>query len=166
MCKPVYAIDTPAGRIGIFEGDESEDFHGIRIFWIDENDAVIDLIAMVEGESANYLEWYAEQEKVHEESPKCPAKVSCGHETDSVSSDEKKENSVMSGKERNDAENKINSADETVFSIMANGPESSKPIMAFRSREDAAYFQECLQQAAGIMGGDTTYSIVDLILKN
>lgn len=23
MCKPVYAIDTPAGRIGIFEGDES-----------------------------------------------------------------------------------------------------------------------------------------------
>lgn len=27
MCKPVYAIDTPAGRIGIFEGDESEDFH-------------------------------------------------------------------------------------------------------------------------------------------
>ena len=43
MCKPVYAIDTPAGRIGIFEGDESEDFHGIRIFWIDENDAVIDL---------------------------------------------------------------------------------------------------------------------------
>ena len=45
MCKPVYAIDTPAGRIGIFEGDESEDFHGIRIFWIDENDAVIDLIA-------------------------------------------------------------------------------------------------------------------------
>ena len=20
MCKPVYAIDTPAGRIGIFEG--------------------------------------------------------------------------------------------------------------------------------------------------
>lgn len=57
MCKPVYAIDTPAGRIGIFEGDESEDFHGIRIFWIDENDAVIDLIAMIEGESANYLEW-------------------------------------------------------------------------------------------------------------
>lgn len=56
MCKPVYAIDTPAGRIGIFEGDESEDFHGIRIFWIDENDVVIDLIAMVEGESANYLE--------------------------------------------------------------------------------------------------------------
>lgn len=56
MCKPVYAIDTPAGRIGIFEGDESEDFHGIRIFWIDENDAVIDLIAMIEGESANYLE--------------------------------------------------------------------------------------------------------------
>ena len=51
MCKPVYAIDTPAGRIGIFEGDESEDFHGIRIFWIDENDAVIDLIAMIEGES-------------------------------------------------------------------------------------------------------------------
>ena len=72
----------------------------------------------------------------------------------------------MSGKERKDTENKINSADETVFSIMANGPESSKPIMAFRSREDAAYFQECLQQASGIMGGDTTYSIVDLILKN
>lgn len=47
MCKPVYAIDTPAGRIGIFEGDESEDFHGIRIFWIDENDAVIDLSIMV-----------------------------------------------------------------------------------------------------------------------
>lgn len=56
MCKPVYAIDTPAGRIGIFDGDESEDYHGIRIFWIDENDAVIDLIAMVEGESAKYLE--------------------------------------------------------------------------------------------------------------
>lgn len=72
----------------------------------------------------------------------------------------------MSGKERNDTENKINSTDETVFSIMANGPESSKPIMAFRSREDAAYFLECLQQASGIMGGDTTYSIVDLILKN
>ena len=69
----------------------------------------------------------------------------------------------MSGKERNDTENKINSTDETVFSIMANGPESSKPIMAFRSREDAAYFLECLQQASGIMGGDTTYSIVDLI---
>ena len=56
MCKPIYAIDTPAGRIGIFEGDESEDYHGIRIFWIDENDAVIDLIAMVEGESAKHLE--------------------------------------------------------------------------------------------------------------
>lgn len=98
--------------------------------------------------------------------PKCPAKVSCGHEADSVSSDAKEENSVMSGKERNDAENKINSTDETVFSIMANGPESSKPIMAFRSREDAAYFLECLQQASGIMRGDTTYSIVDLILKN
>lgn len=115
---------------------------------------------------ASFNEWYAEQEKVHEESPKCPAKVSCGHEADSVSSDAKEENSVMSGKERNDTENKINSTDETVFSIMANGPESSKPIMAFRSREDAAYFLECLQQASGIMGGDTTYSIVDLILKN
>ena len=46
----------------------------------------------------------------------------------------------MSGKEHNDMENKINSTDETVFSIMANGLESSKPIMAFRSREDAAYF--------------------------
>ena len=111
-------------------------------------------------------EWYAEQEKAHEESPKCPAKVSCGHEADSVSSDAKEENSVMSGKERNDTENKIDSTDETVFSIMENGPESSKPIMAFRSREDAAYFLECLQQASGIMGGDTTYSIVDLILKN
>ena len=55
MCKPIYAIDTPAGRIGIFEGDESEDYHGIRIFWIDENDAVIYLIAMVEGESAKHL---------------------------------------------------------------------------------------------------------------
>lgn len=115
---------------------------------------------------ASFNEWYAEQEKAHEESPKCPAKVSCGHEADSVSSDAKKENSVMSGKERNDTENKIDSTDETVFSIMANGPESSKPIMAFRSREDAAYFLECLQQASGIMGGDTTYSIVDLILKN
>ena len=56
MCKPIYAIDTPAGRIWIFEGDESEDYYGIRIFWIDENDAVIDLIAMVEGESAKHLE--------------------------------------------------------------------------------------------------------------
>ena len=72
----------------------------------------------------------------------------------------------MSGKERNDTENKINSTDETVFSIMANGPESSKPIMAFRNKEDAAYFQACLQQAAGIRGGDTNNSIVDRILKN
>ncbi len=55
MCKPVYAIDTPAGRIGIFEGDESEDFHGIRIFWIDENDAVIDLIAMIDDEVMSVL---------------------------------------------------------------------------------------------------------------
>ena len=70
MCKPVYAIDTPAGRIGIFEGDESEDFHGIRIFWIDENDAVIDLIAMIEGESANYLEC------------NCPAFVTYGYRAD------------------------------------------------------------------------------------
>lgn len=54
--KVVYAIDTPAGRIGVFESAESEDYHGVRICWIDENDAVIDLIAMVEGESANYLE--------------------------------------------------------------------------------------------------------------
>lgn len=51
-----YAIDTPAGRIGVFDGDESEDYHGIRICWLDENDAVIDLIAMVEGESVNHLE--------------------------------------------------------------------------------------------------------------
>lgn len=70
MCKPVYAIDTPAGRIGIFEGDESEDFHGISIFWIDENDAVIDLIAMIEGESANYLEC------------NCPAFVTYGYRAD------------------------------------------------------------------------------------
>lgn len=48
-----YFLMSPLARTG---GDESEDFHGIRIFWIDENDAVIDLIAMVEGESANYLE--------------------------------------------------------------------------------------------------------------
>ena len=55
MCKPVYAIDTPAGRIGIFEGDESEDFHGIRIFWIDENDAVIDLSPWLRGRAQNTL---------------------------------------------------------------------------------------------------------------
>ncbi len=144
--------------------------HGRFLFTYAPADGSDEVVKSVRGRRseivASFNEWYAEQEKVHEESPKCPAKVSCGHEADSVSSDAKEENSVMSGKERNDAENKINSTDETVFSIMANGPESSKPIMAFRSREDAAYFLECLQQASGIMGGDTTYSIVDLILKN
>ena len=144
--------------------------HGRFLFTYAPADGSDEVVKSVRGRRseivASFNEWYAEQEKVHEESPKCPAKVSCGHEADSVSSDAKEENSVMSGKERNDTENKINSTDETVFSIMANGPESSKPIMAFRSREDAAYFLECLQQASGIMGGDTTYSIVDLILKN
>ena len=144
--------------------------HGRFLFTYAPADGSDEVVKSVRGRRseivASFNEWYAEQEKVHEESPKCPAKVSCGHEADSVSSDAKEENSVMSGKERNDAENKINSTDETVFSIMANGPESSKPIMAFRSREDAAYFLECLQQASGIMRGDTTYSIVDLILKN
>lgn len=143
--------------------------HGRFLFTYAPADGSDEVVKSVRGRRseivASFNEWYAEQEKVHEESPKCPAKVSCGHEADSVSSDAKEENSVMSGKERNDAENKINSTDETVFSIMANGPESSKPIMAFRSREDAAYFLECLQQASGIMRGDTTYSIVDLILK-
>lgn len=28
MCKPVYAIDTPAGRIGIFEGERDKAKHG------------------------------------------------------------------------------------------------------------------------------------------
>ena len=144
--------------------------HGRFLFTYAPADGSDEVVKSVRGRRseivASFNEWYAEQEKVHEESPKCPAKVSCGHEADSVSSDAKEENSVMSGKERNDTENKINSTDETVFSIMANGPESSKPIMAFRSRENAAYFLECLQQASGIMGGDTTYSIVDLILKN
>lgn len=144
--------------------------HGRFLFTYAPADGSDEVVKSVRGRRseivASFNEWYAEQEKVHEESPKCPAKVSCGHEADSVSSDAKEENSVMSGKERNDAENKINSTDETVFSIMANGPESSKPIMAFRSRGDAAYFLECLQQASGIMRGDTTYSIVDLILKN
>lgn len=68
--KVAYAIDTPAGRIGVFNGDESEDYHGIRIFWIDENDAAIDLIAMVEGESANHLEC------------NCPAFVTYGYRAD------------------------------------------------------------------------------------
>ena len=131
--------------------------HGRFLFTYAPADGSDEVVKSVRGRRseivASFNEWYAEQEKAHEESPKCPAKVSCGHEADS-------------GKERNDTENKIDSTDETVFSIMANGPESSKPIMAFRSREDAAYFLECLQQASGIMGGDTTYSIVDLILKN
>lgn len=144
--------------------------HGRFLFTYTPADGRKKVVKSVRGRNdeivASFNEWYAEQEKIHEETPVCSAKVSCGQEADFVSSDAKKENPVMSGKERNDTENKINSTDETVFSIMANGPESSKPIMAFRSKEDAAYFQECLQQAEGIMGGDTTYSIVDLILKN
>lgn len=56
LCKPVYTIDTPVGRIGVFEGDEDEDYRGIRICWVNDNDDVIDLIAMIEGQTAEYLD--------------------------------------------------------------------------------------------------------------
>lgn len=94
--------------------------HGRFLFTYAPADGSDEVVKSVRGRRseivASFNEWYAEQEKAHEESPKCPAKVSCGHEADSVSSDAKKENSVMSGKERNDTENKIDSTDETLTS--------------------------------------------------
>lgn len=76
--------------------------HGRFLFTYAPADGSDEVVKSVRGRRseivASFNEWYAEQEKVHEESPKCPAKVSCGHEADSVSSDAKEENSVMSEK--------------------------------------------------------------------
>lgn len=142
--------------------------HGKFLFTYDPGDGSDQVVKPVRGRISEivdtFKEWYSKQEQIYMKPPSCPAKISCRLETENAES--KKENHIMSGKDRNDTENKINSTDETVFSIMANGTGCSKPIMAFRNKEDAAYFQECLEQAAGVMGGDTTYSIVDLILKN
>ena len=144
--------------------------HGKFLFTYDPTDGSDQVVKSVSGRISeivdSFKEWYKEQDKAHMNPPTCPAKVSCRLEDNPVIPESKKEKPIMSVKDHNDTASKIASTDETVFSIMANGPETSKPIMAFRSKEDAAYFQECLEQAAGVMGGDTTYSIVDLILKN